>query len=180
MDEAKKFSLAIFSSDQGPGDAERASIMSQAGAFFARQNARIVCLSSNGNLCVPLITSARSVGGEVTIIADSDFEAPSALSGIPMERFPTRAEKLQRVDELADAFVGLPGSLASVTSLFDTWTTTDGSKPVALLNKNRAFEVMRGFVGDIVSSKVTDIESHLQFADNMEDLWSRLSRMLNR
>jgi len=180
MDEAKKFSLAVFSSDQGPGDAERASIMSQAGAFLARHNARIVCLSSNGNLCVPLITSARSVGGEVTIIAGSDFEAPSALSGVPMERFPTHPEMHQRVNELADAFVGLPGSLASVTCLFDVWATSDGSIPVALLNKNRAFEVMRGFVGDIVSSKVSDIENHLQFADNMEDLWNRLSRMLNR
>lgn len=178
MDEPKKYSLAVFASDQGPGDAERSSIMSQAGSFLAKQGAQIICVSSNGGICIPLITVARSAGGEVTIIADQNFEPPSALSGIPVERFSTQPEKLRRVGDLSDAFVGLPGSLGSVTNLFEAWTVAGSGKPVALLNKNRAFEVMRGFVGDIVSSKVSNVERQLQFADNIEELWSKLSRMM--
>jgi len=178
MDEPQKYTLAVFASDQGPGDAERSSIMSQAGSFLAKQGAQIICLSSGGGICIPLITSARSAGGEVIIVADQEFEAPSALSDVPVERFSTQSEKLIRVGDLSDAFVGLPGSLVSVTSLFEAWTAAGSGKPVALLNKNRAFEVMRGFVGDIVSSKVSNVERQLQFSDNIEELWSRLSRMM--
>jgi hypothetical protein len=37
--------LAVFASDKGPGDAERSSIMSQAGTLLARHGARIICLA---------------------------------------------------------------------------------------------------------------------------------------
>ena len=55
-----KPTLAVFASDQGPGDPERASIMSQAGALLARRGARIVCLVEGACVPVPLITAARS------------------------------------------------------------------------------------------------------------------------
>ena len=61
--------LGVFASDLGPGDAERASIMSQVGSFLARKGARLVCLVDKGEIPVPLITSARTAGGEVTLIA---------------------------------------------------------------------------------------------------------------
>ena len=51
-----KPTLAVFASDQGPGDPERASIMSQAGALLARRGARIVCLVEGNCVPVPLIT----------------------------------------------------------------------------------------------------------------------------
>ncbi|MDB5537996.1 MAG: hypothetical protein JWQ65_2871, partial [Devosia sp.] len=40
--------LAVFASDKGPGDAERASIMTQAGMYFARHGASIICVAENG------------------------------------------------------------------------------------------------------------------------------------
>ena len=43
-----KPTIAVFASDKGPGDAERASIMSQAGTYFARKGARVVCLVKHG------------------------------------------------------------------------------------------------------------------------------------
>ena len=48
--------LAVFASQQGPGDPERSSIMSQAGTYFARKGARIVCLIDALTVPVPLIT----------------------------------------------------------------------------------------------------------------------------
>lgn len=177
-DAVKNPSLVIFASDQGPGDAERSSIMSQAGSFLAREGARIICINHGSDLCIPLITSARSAGGEVIILAESEFVAPAGLSDVPIERLSTKPEIYQRTGELADAFVGLPGSLASATSLFDAWTAAGEGKPVALLNKNRAYEFLRGFMVDVMSSKIKNLDRHLHVADNIEDLWNRLSRHL--
>ena len=174
----KTYSVAVFASDQGPGDAERSSIMLEVGSFLAKQGVCIVCVTHNGSLGVPLITSARSVGGETKIIADQDFETPSALSGVAIERFAGKPEKYQRISEVVDAYIGLPGSLASATSLFETWSGAGRGKPVGLLNRNRAFEVMRGFVTDVVGSDVKRVERRVLFADSVEDLWSRLLRSL--
>ena len=40
--------LGVFASDHGPGDAERATIMSQAGSFLARKGAQLACLAEGG------------------------------------------------------------------------------------------------------------------------------------
>jgi hypothetical protein len=76
--------LAVFASDKGPGDAERSSIMSQAGTLLARHGARIICLADETLDNIPLITSARAAGGEVLIVADAAFQAPAALAEVPV------------------------------------------------------------------------------------------------
>ncbi|UXN73498.1 hypothetical protein N8D56_21990 [Devosia sp. A8/3-2] len=114
--------LAVFASDKGPGDAERASLMSQTGTYFARRRARIICPVEKGVIPVPLITAARAAGGHVQLIADASIVLPSALAGVAMEVIAEPAERIGRVAQLADAPVALPGSLASVSNLFGVWT----------------------------------------------------------
>ena len=92
-----KPTLAIFASDIGPGDAERASIMSQVGTYFARKGARILCLAEGKTIAIPLVTSARAVGGEIIVIADDKFTLPRALSGVPIEKIADPAERMARV-----------------------------------------------------------------------------------
>ena len=171
--------LAVFASDKGPGDPERSSIMSQAGSYFARKGARIVALAEDGILPVPLITSARAAGGEVTLIGEEDAILPTALVDVPLERIADREARLRRLVELSDAIVGLPGSLASTASLYATWVAARAGgrrKPVLLLNRNRAFEVIRGFAADVISHDVRHLERHVQFSDSVEDVWSRITR----
>ena len=173
--------LAVFASDKGPGDAERASIMSQAGTYFARKGARIVCLAEGGSVAIPLVTSARAVGGEIVVIADEKFALPRALSSVPLEHFGAAEARLARLSGLADAFVGLPGSLASISSLYLSWLKGGGGtggKPVVLYNRNNAFEVLRGYSADVLSHSVRHTERLIQFADSIEDLWSRISRLV--
>lgn len=173
--------LAVFASDKGPGDAERASIMSQAGTYFARKGARIVCLAEGKVIAVPLITSARAAGGDVTIIADENFSMPRALSGVPVEKFGSPKERIARMADSSDAFIGLPGSLASISALYRCWNKAGGGtggKPVVLYNRNDAFEVLRGYSADVVSHSVKHTERIIQFADSIEDLWNRISRLV--
>jgi predicted Rossmann-fold nucleotide-binding protein len=174
--------LAVFASDKGPGDAERASIMAQVGNYFAKRGAQIACLAEDDVLPSALITSARASGGEVQIIADEGSTMPAALADVPIERLSEASARLRRSVEVSDALVGLPGSLASVTSLFRAWSRggggTQGSKPVFLLNKNKAFEVLRGFTADVVSHSFREHDRKVQFSDNVEDLWYRISRAI--
>lgn len=175
---ADRPTLAVFASDSGPGDPERASIMSQAGSLIARRGARIVTLAHDGTVAVPLITSARAAGGDVLIVADEAARVPAALSGVPIERLADGEQRLARVATLADGFVGLPGSLRSAGDLYKSWVRAGGGgagKPVVLLNRNRAFEVMRGMAADVLSHSVRRHDRMVVFTDNVEDLWNKIA-----
>ncbi|MHA6691497.1 LOG family protein [Devosia sp. A449] len=174
--------IAVFASDRGPGNPERASIMSQAGTYFAKRGARIICLAENDVIPVPLITAARAAGGHVQIIADCAIVLPPALAGVTMEVLSTSAERSARIAELAEAFVALPGSLASATSLFGAWGSAKAQGrtiPVIMLNRHRAYEVIRGYAADVLSPGLRGYERAVQFADTIEDLWARLSRLIS-
>ncbi|HTJ59526.1 MAG TPA: hypothetical protein VL418_18480 [Devosiaceae bacterium] len=172
--------LAVFASDKGPGDAERASIMSQVGTYFARKGARIVCLAEGNSIAIPLVTSARAAGGDIVVIGDAQFELPRALAGVPLEQLGDADARHARIAELSDAFIGLPGSLASISSLYLSWLKAGGGagrKPVVLYNRNNAFEVLRGYAADVLSHSIPHHEKLMQFADTVEDLWTRASRL---
>jgi len=174
--------LAVFASDKGPGDPERAPIMSEAGTILARHGARIVCLADGALEAIPLITAARAAGGDVLLLVDEGFAAPPALADVPVERIDDPEARLKRVGELAQVFVGLPGSLASTAGLYRAWASAGGGtsgKPVVLLNKHRAFEAMRGMAADIFSHSIPQADRIVTFTDNVEDLWNKVSWALS-
>jgi hypothetical protein len=169
--------LGVFASDHGPGDAERASIMTQAGSFLARRGARLVCVAEGNDVPVPLITSARTAGGEVTVIADEGFVEPAALAGVAVERIPGAEGRLSRLAALANLYVALPGSLASATRLYMTWVRGGGGggrKPVVFYDRNGAFKVVRGYAGDIIANSIPNHDRYVQFADSIEDMWNKI------
>lgn len=170
--------LAVFASEKGRGDPERATIMSQAGAILARRGARLVCLAEAGVLPVPLITGARSSGGAVHLVGDADTALPPALAQLEIERIEDPAARVARVAALADGFVGLPGSLASASQLYRSWVAAGAGpshKPVILLNRNRAFEVIRGLSQDVLSHSVKQFDRMAVFTDNLDDLWNKVA-----
>jgi hypothetical protein len=170
--------LAVFAADKGPGDAERAAIMSQAGTVMARHGARIVVLAEVELDCIPLVQAARIAGGDVLILADTGFVAPTALVDVPVERIEDAEARLKRAHDLAHALVGLPGSLASAAALYRCWQRGGGGaagKPVVLLNHHRAFESLRGFAADIISHSVNHADRIVCFTDSMDDLWNKIA-----
>ncbi|VAW16618.1 hypothetical protein MNBD_ALPHA12-236 [hydrothermal vent metagenome] len=178
MAKTPKITLAIFASDKGPGDAERSSIMSQAGAYFAKRGAKLVCLAQKDTMPLPVITSARTAGGEVELIADQNYVLPPALKNIALQRIEGTKERLAKISAMVDCFVGLPGSLQSVTNLYFSVASVELNKPVVLLNHNNAFEIVRGFSVDVFAHTNPKAYKNIQFADNIEDLWNKISRQL--
>lgn len=167
--------IGIFASDKGPGDPERASLMSQAGTLFAKRGAHLVCLWENGGGPLPLMTAARTAEGSVSILADRAEGLPPTLDGIPVRVLPEREERYARLAEEVEALVALPGSLASAAALFGSWAAPRGrSRPVIMLNRHHAFEVVKGFAGDVLSHAVPGYDRNIQFADSVEDLWNKV------
>lgn len=176
-------SLGVFASDHGPGDAERASIMTQVGSYLARRGARLVCLAEGNDVAVPLITSARTAGGDVTVIADDAFVEPLALSGVNIERIAEGESRLARVAGLSTLYVALPGSLASATRLYLTWVRGGGGaarKPVVFFDRNGAFRVVRGYAGDIIANSIPNHDRYVQFADSVEDMWNKIAWLVDQ
>jgi predicted Rossmann-fold nucleotide-binding protein len=175
--------LGVFASDRGPGDAERSSIMSQTGTYLAHRGAKLVCLAEGETLPIPLVTSARAAGGEVTIIADESFRGVPALRNVPVERLPTREARLKRMAQLSSVYVVLPGSLASASSLYLTWVRGGGGpakKPVVFYDRNNAFRVMRGFAADVLANGVRHHDHYVQFADSIEDMWNKIGWLVDQ
>ncbi len=110
--------LGIFASDHGPGDAERAALMSQVGSFLARKGARIVCLGDAGNVPVPLITSARTAAARSPSSARATIPSRRPFDGVTVEHIADREARLKRLAALSQIYVALPGSLGSATTLF--------------------------------------------------------------
>lgn len=175
--------LGVFASDRGPGDAERASIMSQVGSFLARKGARLVCLADEGVVPVPLVTSARTAGGEVTLITADDYSEPSAFEGVSVEHLPQREARLARLAAVSNLYLALPGSLASATSLYLTWARGGGGagrKPVVFYDHHDAFKVVRGYAGDIVANSIRNHDRYVQFATNLDDMWNKISWLVDQ
>ncbi len=171
--------LGIFASDKGPGDAERAGLMSEAGRLFARKGARLVCLAENGVIPVPLITAARTAGGQVEVLADASIVLPTALESVPITIIPDSAERAARMAQMAEVFVALPGSLASATALFGAWKVGQ-NRPVVMLNRHKAFEVVKGFAADVLYHAVPGYDRNIQFADSVDDMWTKVAWVLQQ
>ncbi len=173
--------LAVFADATAPGDADFPRVLSAAGTLLGEAGVQIACLSANGVYCRPLVVAARAAGAEVTIISDGALDARELAAGTHVEVIAEEDARFQHLSEAADAFVGFPAGIATVRALFNVWVLAGGGssgKPVALLNRNRAYEVLRGYAMDVVSHSLTNSDRLLFFADTVEELWARLERAL--
>jgi len=173
--------IAVYASATADGDPDWAKVMTNVGMVLARNNVRMVCPAGDGMLCRPLVTSARSAGGTVLLIADSALDDASVPSGVLVEIVDEVHARRQRISDLAEAFIGLPCTLTAIQSLYASWILSGGGesgKPVALLNRNRAFEVFRGYTNDVLSQGLENADRLMMFSENFDELWGKLRRTL--
>ncbi len=169
--------LAIFAAAALPGDPDYTRIVSLAGTLFARNGVKLVLPVEGGAYCRPLVTAARGAGGEVTLISDGSLTPDAFAEGCEVEVIEEEEARFQHLSELADGFVGFPAGIRAVRAMFNVWVLAGGGasgKPVALLNRNRAYEVLRGFGVDVLSHSLAQADRMLIIAETTEDLWAQL------
>lgn len=110
--------------------------------------------------------------GLMGVVADAVLEAGGTAHGVITESLhqrghshphltsheiaPTLRIRKQRMAELADAFIALPGGIGTIEELMEVWTMNQLSeidKPVGLLNTSGFFDVFMQFIDHMVETK---------------------------
>ncbi len=176
---ADKSTLVIFASDQGPGDAERTPIMSQTGKLLASKDVKLVFLVENGVVPMAILKSSFSRGAEVELICDGGCDLPGGLKEVNQRTISDQSARYAALAEMADCFVILPGSLDTAISHFQTIKELGAKIPMVFLNQNKAFEIVRGFSNDVFAHTFPTAHKNLQFAEDVDDIWAKVSKVLS-
>lgn len=110
--------------------------------------------------------------GLMGVVADAALEAGGSVHGVITESLHQRGHshagltrheitrtlrtRKERMIELADAFVALPGGIGTVEELMEVWTMnqlTEIDKPVGLLNTEGFFAAFLAFVDHMVDTR---------------------------
>jgi uncharacterized protein (TIGR00730 family) len=110
--------------------------------------------------------------GLMGVVADAALEAGGAVHGVITESLHQRGQshpslthheiaktlrrRKERMIELADAFVALPGGIGTIEELMEVWTLNQLSeidKPVGLLNPADFFASFLAFIDHMVKAK---------------------------
>lgn len=150
----------------------------QAGSAIARKGARVVCVAHNGDWPRAVVDSALAEGGSVAVVTSAALpgRVPRGVEVISAESGRQAGETAA---QMSDAIIGLPGNIDVVAMLYAAWVDAGGAqsgKPVALLNHRKSFEIVKGFVSDVAHHGRGNTDKLVQFADTIDDLWSKLTR----
>lgn len=151
-------SVAVFcGSNRGAAD-----------AFAAGAHALGQTLGSAGITLVYGGTTSGLMG----VVADAALEAGGTVHGVIQEGLhdrgllhqrltwhevqPTLRRRKERMVELADAFIALPGGIGTMEELFEVWAMNqllEADKPIGLLNVDEFFGPLLAFVDHMVATK---------------------------
>lgn len=174
--------VAVFANRLSDADKGWEKLVAEAGRLCGRNDWQVLVLAQGGDICRPLLSAARDSGAEVVVLADESLEPSSLPKGVLLEVVPDEAARLAHVSDLADGYLVMPTSLAAIRDLHRCWALSgggSGGRPVAMLNRNRAFEVFRGYAQDILNQSISNSERVLMFADALDELVPRLQRALD-
>ena len=113
-----------------------------------------------------------TIKGLMGVVADSALAAGGSVHGVITESLHQRGQshlgltrheisvslrnRKERMAELADAFIALPGGIGTIEELMEVWTMNQLSeidKPVGILNTAGFFTAFLGFIDHMVETK---------------------------
>jgi len=132
-------SVCVYCGSSSGDRAEYAEAARKLGALLARRGIRLVFGGGSVGLMGVLADAVLKGGGEVIgVIPHRLRTAELAHEGVTeMIAVDSMHARKQRMVELADAFIALPGGIGTMDELFETWTWLQlgiHAKPVGLLN----------------------------------------------
>jgi hypothetical protein len=144
-------SICVYcGSSRGVRD-EYAQAARELGVLLARRDIRLVFGGGSVGLMGVLADAVLEGGGDVTgVIPRALRTSELAHEGLSeMIEVDSMHARKQRMVELADGFIALPGGIGTMDELFETWTWLQlgiHAKPVGLLNVDGYYDALINFL----------------------------------
>jgi uncharacterized protein (TIGR00730 family) len=128
------------------------------GATLARAHITLIYGGTTKGLMGVVADAALAAGGTVHgIITERLHQRGHSHGGLTRhEMVATLRNRKERMTELADAFIAMPGGIGTMEEMMEVWTMNQLSeidKPVGLLNIAGFFDPFLGFIDHMVDTR---------------------------
>ncbi|MCD7059413.1 hypothetical protein [Pelagibacterium xiamenense] len=175
---AQEMTVAVFAD---AGETEYAALYREVGKLLRNRRVSVVLAAADGRYPADIVAGAAGGEAAVTLVC-AEPERPAGLPDrVAVEPATDARDAARFAAEAADALIGLPGGVASAAALYRAWTDVGGpasGKPVGLLNRKKAFEIVRGFISDVAAPGLGSTDQMIVFADGVDDLLGKLKRLV--
>lgn len=176
-------SLCVFCGSRHGNDPAYAESARAVGRALAERNIRLVYGGGSVGLMGEVADACLAGGGEVAGVITSYLEGRElGHKGIQqLEVVSTMAERKERMAELSDAFLSLPGGIGTLDELFEmlTWSQLRvHAKPNGLLNVNGFYDSLLDFFGGTQAEAGflgTGTAAKLHVSDDVDEILEKLS-----
>ena len=143
--------ICVFCGSSPGGRADYAAAARQTGEALARRGIAMIFGGGGVGLMGVAADAALAAGGEVIGVIPHGLRTRElAHKGVTeMISVESMHERKQRMVDLSDAFIALPGGIGTMDELFETWTWLQlgiHSKPIGLLNVCGYFDPLLAFL----------------------------------
>lgn len=149
-------SLGVFCGSSPGSHPAYLEVARQTGVQLARRNLTLVYGGGRVGLMGALADAVLGAGGRVIgVIPQMLFDKEVGHAGLTELRIvSTLSERKVMMNDLADAFLALPGGIGTMDELFEAWTWTQlhlQRKPCALLNQQGYYDSLISFLDHSVA-----------------------------
>jgi hypothetical protein len=176
------FALCVFCGSALGARPDYADAARAVGTEIGRRGWTLVYGGGRVGLMGVLADAALAAGAPIVgIIPRFLFELEVAHPGLhSLEVVETFAERKQRMGDLSDAFLSLPGGVGTMDELFEAWSWTHArlqSKPSGLLNVAGYYDALLEFIDTMEREQLLYPASRtiLESSTRVTDLLDRLS-----
>jgi uncharacterized protein (TIGR00730 family) len=176
------FSLCVYCGSRLGNESAFADAARQVGRTIGQRGWQLVYGGGRVGLMGEVADAALAAGACATgIIPDSLMRREVGHPGLTrLEVVASMHQRKQRMAELSDAFVALPGGIGTLEELFEVWTWQHlgyHAKPVGLLNVAGYFDGLLAFMRQVLDAGFIHPAQHdlLIVDDDAERLLDRLA-----
>jgi len=176
------FQICVYSGSSFGASRQYADVASAFGTACARRGFTIVYGGGSVGLMGALANSALAAGGKVIGVIPRSMIAEERAHQRLTELIPveTMHERKDRMAQLADAFVALPGGIGTLEEVIEIFTWLQLGlhlKPVGLLNACGYYDLLLQFLAHMRDEQFLTPEHHsmLAVSTDAESLLDRLS-----
>ncbi|MEY4750365.1 MAG: hypothetical protein RIQ60_2579 [Pseudomonadota bacterium] len=162
---ARAFSLCVYCGSRMGDLPAYATTAAALGSEIGRRGWQLVYGGGKVGLMGTVADAALAAGARASgVIPDSLMRREVGHTGLTtLEVVPSMHTRKQRMAELADAFVALPGGIGTLEELFEVWTWQHlgyHAKPVGLLNVAGYYDGLLAFMRQVRDSGFIHASQH--------------------